>query len=244
MPYSADLRHSYAKTEMNISWLQQILDDADIKVEFQQTADGFESLFWEKCDEWVNDYLKAKVFWTGELPKDTPKDILHSTSIYEFLQERMWDYLVAHKSHLSHLSNSDGQIHPPCDRCGEPYLECAEDDGALCKKCEGELMEEEEKEMIGKTTQAQVKQLLEEVKNLPPNHPDTQHGMKVAFEWLKRWSPYLSRGDHLQLEKWDTHKEFDRIDAWCACSADNLAFFKFHKDATTPVLGVWNYDKR
>jgi hypothetical protein len=121
------------------------MEDMGLRVEFQPHS-GFQSLFYEKCEEWANDYLKAKVFWTGELPKDTPKDILQSGSIWDFLGERIKEYLYTHKEHLFILDDGDERIHPECDKCHTTPFVAGGEDGALCKGCNEEIDKEIEEE--------------------------------------------------------------------------------------------------
>ena len=190
------------------------MEDMNLRVEFQPHS-GFQSLFYEKCDEWANDYLKAKVFWTGELPKDTPKDILTAPSIYEFLYERIYEYLCSHKEHLFILEWESERIHPPCDKCETSPHYIGGEDGALCRKCNEEIDKEIEAE-----EEAERKKKSSEM-----------------------WAQFLSEGAGVKLEQYDMRKRFDLIQAFCDQSPHHRAFFNFHKMMTAPVFGEWNWDK-
>ena len=105
MPYSADLRHSYAKTEVNSGWVLEVLNDNGMEINWKDPI--YEDEYLLMVDIWVNEYLKAKVFWTGKLPEDTPKDILNADSIWTFIYERSLDYFWKHSDEIESEESDD-----------------------------------------------------------------------------------------------------------------------------------------
>ena len=113
MPYSADLRCSYASVEMNTAWLYQLFDDNErplpnFREEYMSTV------FETEADKWANDYVKAKVFWTGSPPKDDPdyKAIMNCESVWAYLWEKTQDFL---DEHVDWFKDADEPI--TCDHC-------------------------------------------------------------------------------------------------------------------------------
>jgi len=53
-----------------------------------------------------------------------------------------------------------------------------------------------------------------------------------------------SQKQKIKLEKWDMEKNFDLIENFLNEHPTHYIFFEEHKRMTTPVFGVWNWDKR
>ena len=92
MPYSADLRHSYAKTSINIDWVYQVLTDENIEFEWEENPHNYTRFWFEKhLDEWVDEYIAVKVFGFANKANSYVK---YSDSVWEYLLDCIKDWLL------------------------------------------------------------------------------------------------------------------------------------------------------
>ena len=84
MPYSADLRCSYARTEINKDWFLHFLEE-DMEMEITFEDDLSEALFWRELENVVNDYIRDKVFWGAAAGKSTKFD--EYENVWQFLAD-------------------------------------------------------------------------------------------------------------------------------------------------------------
>ena len=100
-------------------------------------------VFEDKVDRWASDYIRAKVFWTGTLPKDDPdvKAIMNCESIWEYLWEQAQDWLDEHKGWLVEGSN-ESEDKGKCEDCS---VKLSGDDKPH-GKCQGCIAQDEDED--------------------------------------------------------------------------------------------------
>lgn len=118
--YDADLRCSYAETGINMRWVYHMMSESEsvfADIDFKNESDRHN--FEDKVNEWVNDWLRFRVFWlpskgsTDTYPPFTPADIKESQTIWEFLFSRIEDYLEYHSPLLVEKEDKEAVVEKP-----------------------------------------------------------------------------------------------------------------------------------
>ncbi len=65
-----------------------------------------------------------------------------------------------------------------------------------------------------------------------------------SMEFPTEYLPLFNQGDHFRLERWDNSRQYEEIEKYINESVLHQRFFEYHKWMTTPVFGLWNWDKR
>lgn len=122
MVYRADLRCSYGRVEMNEAWIDECLRDIQVEWDFKDGSDC--EAFYNKVDEWATDYVKLKVFWTGEPAKDVPADLKCAESLWDYISQKSLDYFYDHQDQME-IFIVDKEVivyedkEEKCEECGE-----------------------------------------------------------------------------------------------------------------------------
>ena len=84
MPYSADLRCSYARTEINKCWILHFIEE-DMGLDITFEDESAEVMFFRNLENDINDFIRDKVFWGAAEGKSKKFDGYNT----------VWEYLAS-----------------------------------------------------------------------------------------------------------------------------------------------------
>ena len=73
---------------------------------------------------------------------------------------------------------------------------------------------------------------------------ETLMKMFASIGFQDSWQQFIDARIGVAFERMDNRREFDAMRGMLEAGDDRAAYLKWHMEQTTPVLGVWNYDKR
>ena len=73
---------------------------------------------------------------------------------------------------------------------------------------------------------------------------ETLMEMFAEIGFQDSWQQFLDARIGVAFERMDNRCEFEAMRQMLEAGDDCAAYLKWHMEQTTPVLGVWNYDKR